>query len=349
MTSAIAPIYRDRKSRLEIDSCVPQSAAMRGGKIELHALSRGYYPGVLLKNGQLPGIASIGFWNGTGKQDWGLEAHRNEGVEICFLETGSMVFSVETKNFELRPGDFTITRPWQLHKLGSPNIGPGKLHWLILDVGVRRPNQEWRLPSWLALTRMDKAELTRKLRQTESPVWRSSPEIAEAFRQISQGVIRWGNPQAESHILIGLNQLFLEILVALTQQQKDHNPELASRRRTVELFLKDLASNPNSVRQAWTLPKMSAHCGLGVTAFSKYCRELVNISGVEYLNQCRLEHASSILLKNPERSITEIAFDVGFNSSQYFATHFRRKFKIPPTIFKTKMLSTSGEIKAAGT
>lgn len=309
---------------------------MRGGKIELHALSRGYYPGVLLKKGQLPGIASIGFWNGTGKQDWGLEAHRNEGVEICFLETGSMVFSVETKDFELRPGDFTVTRPWQLHKLGSPNIGPGKLHWLILDVGVRRPNQEWRLPSWLTLTRQDKAELVRKFRQNENPVWRSSPEITEAFRQISRGVIRWGQPQMESTLLNAMNHLFLGMLTALTQQQKDHHPELVSRRRTVELFLKDLADNQSSSREAWTLPKMARHCGLGITAFSKYCRQLVNISGVDYLNQCRLEHASSLLLKHPERSITEIAFDVGFNSSQYFATHFRRKFKTRPTEFKAQ-------------
>ena len=35
--------------------------------------------------------------------------------------TGSMSFSVESKNYELRPGNFTTTRPWQLHKLGVFN------------------------------------------------------------------------------------------------------------------------------------------------------------------------------------------------------------------------------------
>lgn len=84
-----------------------------------------------------PGITSIGYFSGAGAQNWGAESQRNEGLEITFLETGSMAFSVESKNYELRPGHFTITRPWQLHKLGAPNISPGKLHWLILDVGVR--------------------------------------------------------------------------------------------------------------------------------------------------------------------------------------------------------------------
>jgi AraC family L-rhamnose operon regulatory protein RhaS len=126
MAASIAPIYRGRKSSFEIDTCAPQSAAVSGGKIRLHALSRGYYPGTLLRPDQLPGLTSIGFWNGTGPQDWGLEAHRNEGVEICYLETGAMAFSVEAKNFELRSGHFTLTRPWQLHKLGA-QYRPGQI------------------------------------------------------------------------------------------------------------------------------------------------------------------------------------------------------------------------------
>ena len=102
-----------------------------------------------------------------------------------------MAFSVETNNFELRSGHFTITRPWQLHKLGAPNIGLEKLHWLILDVGVRRPNQDWRWPRWLTLTDADKAELTRKLRHNENPVWNASPEIVAAFRGLSECVLHW--------------------------------------------------------------------------------------------------------------------------------------------------------------
>ena len=307
---------------------------MRDGKVELHALTKGHYPGVLLQPNQLPGITSIGFWNGSGTQDWGLEAHRNEGIEITFLETGAMAFSVEAKEFELRSGHFTITRPWQLHKLGAPNIGPGKLHWLILDVGVRRPFQKWRWPRWLTLTLDDKAELTRKLRHNENPVWDSSPEIAAAFRGLSDGVVKWNEPHIESRMLTLLNQLLLGILTALTQQQKHQNPELTSRRRTVELFLRDFKENPASTREPWTLPTMAEHCGMGITAFSKYCRELVNNGPIEHLNQCRLDHAATQLRENPAQSVTEIAFENGFNSSQYFATLFRQRFHQTPHAYR---------------
>jgi len=324
-------IYHAPRGRYEIDTCKPQLRAMKEGKIRLHALTKGHYPGVKLSSDMIPGLNSIGFWDGIGAQDWGLDEHRNEGVEISLLETGKMGFAVDKGHYDLVPGSLTITRPWQLHKLGNPHIGPGRLHWLIIDVQVRRPNQEWRWPDWLMLTRRDLAELTRKLRFSEMPVWKSTPEIAQTFDKISQCILEWNQPHAVSRMVVKLNQLLICILDALTAQQTAENPELTSRRRTVELFLRDLAHNPVSIQEPWTLDLMAKQCGMGVTALSKYARELVNVGAMEYLNQCRLDHAARQLSEQPEASVTDVAFGNGFNSSQYFATCFRRRFKTSPT------------------
>jgi AraC family L-rhamnose operon regulatory protein RhaS len=220
------------------------------------------------------------------------------------------------------------------------------LHWLILDVEVRRPNQDWRWPGWLMLTPQDLAELTRKLRHNEMPVWKSTPEIAQTFQKISHYILDWRQPHAVSRMIINLNQLLMGILSALTAQQTGENPELTSRRRTVELFLKDLAENPVSLQELWTLDLMAKQCGMGVTAFSKYARELVNTGPMEFLNQCRLQHAARQLSEKPELSVTDVAFGNGFNSSQYFATRFRRRFKMSPRQFALNH-ATPGTAKAA--
>jgi AraC family L-rhamnose operon regulatory protein RhaS len=312
------------------------------GKIKLYALTKGHYPGTKLSADILPGLNSIGFWNAAGPQEWGLDEHRNEGVEIVFLETGKMAFTVDQRRFDLGPGSLTITRPWQPHKLGDPNIEPGRLHWLILDVGVRRPNQEWRWPDWLVLTRQDFAELTRKLRHAETPVWKSTPQIAQTFQSISQCILNWNQPRSVSRMMVNLNQLLIGILDAFTSKQLDENqPDLTPRRRTVELFLKDLADNPVSSGELWTLSQMAKQCGMGVTTFSKYARDLVNVGAMEYLNQCRLDHAARQLRECPEASVTEIAFRNGFNSSQYFATRFRRRFKLSPSQFVLNQASAN--------
>ena len=330
------PTYRTHHVRYEIDRCEPQNRAIETGKINFHALTKGHYPGTPVPVNILAGLNSIGFWNAGGAQDWGLDAHRNEGIEIMFLETGTMAFVADQKKFNLRAGHFTITRPWQLHKLGAPNIGPGRLHWLILDVGVRRPHQNWHWPAWLVLAPDDLAELTRKLRHNENPVWTATPAITRSFRELARTVETWGRPRAVSRLTTCLNQLFLGLLDALAEQQTQETPDLTARQRTVELFLREVEHNPADSSEPWTCDRMAGHCGMGVTAFSKYCRELVNAGPIEFLNRCRLDRAARQLRENTGRSITEIALACGFNSSQYFATRFRRRFKMSPRQFVSK-------------
>ena len=331
-----SPIYQHGVERFEIDDCGPQFKALREGKIELHALSKGHYPGKRMNSNVLPGLTNIGFWNCRGAQDWGLDSHRNEGLEIVFLETGGMGFEVDGKIHALQSGNLTITRPWQLHKLGDPNIGRGRLYWLILDVGVRRPNQEWTWPSWVVLAQRDVAELTRKLRRGEQSVWVANSRMRQVFHDLAECVLHWNEPRVGSRLVVAVNRLLVELLDVLAEQQLEESPELVSRRRTVELFMKDLLENPSSCAELWTLEEMANQCGMGITAMAKYCKELVNTGPVAYLNQCRLEHAARELLSSPNISITEIAMRVGFNSSQYFATSFRKRYRMAPGEYRTQ-------------
>jgi AraC family L-rhamnose operon regulatory protein RhaS len=330
---ATRPTYRMGHKRYGIDTCEPQKEAVREGKIEFHALTKGHYPGTLMPRDILPGLNSIGFWDANTSQDWGLNAHRNEGIKIVFFETGTCDLVLGQKTFNLQAGNFIVTRPWVLHKFGAPNIGRGRLHWMILDVGVRRPHQDWNWPKWIVMTRKDLADLNERWQRIKNPVWTSTPAIAQSFRELARCITAWGKPHAVSRMAVHLNLLLIGVLDALTEQQTHENGQLTSRKQAVEKFFRELKDGGIDLGELWTLDRMASHCNLGVTAFSKYARELVNIGPVEYLNQCRLERAAQQLCAGPEHSITDIAFANGFNSSQYFATRFRRRFKMSPRRF----------------
>jgi len=242
-----------------------------------------------------------------------------------------MDYSVDEKKFKLRAGQFTITRPWQLHRLGAPNIGPGRLHWLILDVGVRRPHQPWRWPKWAVLAPEDLTELTSRLRHSDNPVWCATPAIAQIFRELSRNITNWEKPHSVSRLSANLNQLLVGILDALASQPTHENKGLISRRETTQIFLDDLESGRLDPGDNWTLGKMAAHCDMGITAFSQHCRALVNTGPVAFLNNCRLDKAARLLCSLQQFTVTEVALACGFNSSQYFATHFKRKFKKTPS------------------
>ena len=328
---ATRPTYRMGHKSYGIDSCEPQKEAVRKGKIEFHALTKGHYPGTLVPRKVLPGLNSIGFWDANTSQDWGLDAHRNEGIKIVFFETGTCDLVMGQKTYNLHAGNFIITRPWVLHKFGAPNIGRGRLHWMILDVGVRRPHQDWAWPKWIVMTREDLADLTERWSGIKNPVWTSTPSIAQSFRELARCITAWGQPHTVSRMAVHLNLLLIGVLDALTEQQTHENEPLTSRKHTVEMFFRDLKDGGIELGDEWTLDRMASHCNMGVTAFSKYCRELVNIGPIEYLNQCRLERAAEQLRSGPDISITDAAFANGFNSSQYFATRFRRRFNMTPS------------------
>lgn len=328
------PLFGKAARPPAVDAHEPLLASIRAGKIEFHGLGRRHYPGDRLAAGELPGLLSLGYWDARGEQDWGMALHRNEGLEVCLLETGALRFTVEGRSYPLESGDLTITRPWQAHRQGDPRIAAGRLHWATISVGAQRPDQGWRWPGWLLLAPQDRAELTRRLRQTSAPVWRASSEIRQCFQRLGAAVAAERGDRRLSRVTVGLNELMLGLLDLLRSENRAEQPRLASPEHSVELFLGDLRRNPASLAQEWTLAGMAAACGMGTTRFSLFCRRLTNESPLRFLNRARLESAARLLRAEPDRSVTDIAFACGFASSQYFANQFRRRFRSTPSDFR---------------
>ena len=329
-----APIYRSDGGTFQADACLPLVTATAKGQVQMQALVHGHYPGTRLPPAALPGLKTVGYWDAAADQDWGLPWHRNEGVEVTFLESGSLPFAVDHHSYELKAGDLTITRPWQRHRVGNPNVGPGRLHWLIVDVGVRRPNQDWRWPPWLLLSPPDACELTDVLRHTEQSVWRATPEIRRCFESVARNI------SSISAAAIRINELYLLLLNLLRDKKPHLDRTLSTASRTVHLFLCDVKQNPEL---EWTVEQMAASCGLGVTQFIRHVKLLTNITPMHYLTRCRLEHAAHLLKQHPEDHITDIALCCGFASSQYFATVFRQHYGQTPREWRQKLIENRAE------
>jgi len=317
-------IFREKQHTYRADTCEPVKSAAARGQLIQTALCRPPYPGRPLARGDLPGVATIGFWDASRDQDWRLDWHRNEGIELTFLETGSLVFSVGGRDYTLKPDDLTVTRPWQPHRVGEPHVTASRLHFLILDVGVRQPHQAWKWPSWLVLTRRDRDELTRCLRQSEQPVWHANGEIRRCFGRIARAVEvdRQGNQI--SRLATYLNELFVLLVDLFRHHEVELNASLSATTRTVELFLDDLRGNVENLALPWTVKSMAAQCSLGVTRFIHQCKQVTNMTPLQFLNHYRVEAAARLLTEKPQLSITEVAMKCGFSSSQYFAAVFRR-------------------------
>ena len=323
--------YFDNLTVFHADTCKPLSAATEAGEIEMRALARGSYPGKRLPQGEMRELRTVGFWDASRDQSFALDWHRNEGIEFAFLSRGRVGFGVDDARYDLAAGNLTITRPWQVHRLGFPVVPASRMHWIILDVGVRRPNQEWRWPKWLLLSRAEIAELTTLLQSNEQPVWNANATLRDAFEALATLVQQGDDPTMMSRLKLQVNTTLLEVLALLRERPMHLDTYLSSSRRTVSLFLEHLA---DSVAGPWTLEAMAEACGLGRTTFSNYCTEITNMSPMDYLNRMRIKRARDMLSSEPERSITDIAASCGFDTSQYFATRFRLEVGQSPREFR---------------
>jgi len=226
----------------------------------------------------------------------------------------------------------TITRPWQPHQVGSPLISASRMHWLILDVGVRRPNDLWNWPDWINFAPQDLQQLTQLLSHNEQVVWKGNKHIEKCFEQIAEYIQNSDAPESiQTRLQLYINELFLEVFEMLQTQNIKLNAKLSSTRRSVEMFLAGLNEH---IDYPWTLETMAQHCNLGRSRFAHYCKQITNMTAAEHLNHCRTEKAKRLLIENQEMNILDIAMSCGFESSQYFATVFKKKTGLTPSQYR---------------
>lgn len=301
------------------DTCAPLRKAAADGRVKLWAYGRDSYPGKPLAPGVLPHLQSVGLWNASTDQNWGLDYHRNEGIEFSQLLGGRVPYTCEQDDYDLTTGSLAITRPWQPHRIGRPNIPASNLCWFIVDVGVRRPNQEWKWPAWLPLHAGERDRLTHLLRQTSAPVWRSNTSITQAVNRIARA-LRGELSQPLTRIALSISEILVELTDLIERENPTLDPYLTSTERTVELFLTNLRER---LHEPWTLDRMARECGLGKTRLVHHCRQATNVTPLEYLTNLRLTQATH-LLTHTDAKISDIAQQCGFQSSQYFATVYRQ-------------------------
>jgi AraC-like DNA-binding protein len=124
-------------------------------------------------------------------------------------------------------------------------------------------------------------------------------------------------PPAQYHASISLLSIFADQLSLLgnqlVTQQRLAEPPIITRAKK---FIEDNYQNDIS------LGDVAKACNMSLFYFCKRFRRETGVNFNRYVSNVRIDKAKNLLL-NPELTISEIAYDVGFQS----LTHFNRMFK----------------------
>jgi AraC-like DNA-binding protein len=180
----------------------------------------------------------------------------------------------------------------------------------------------------------------------ESDKKRAAAQLAKCGEKFS-GTLRkaWEMtpiiPKDKYSATVRLLAFFADQLSALVNQivLEQHNAEPPLVRKAREY----IAQHKN---EPLTLSAVAQASGASVFHFCKVFKKTTGLKFTDYVARVRLEDAKAQLL-NPSRRISEVAYDVGFQSLTQFNRMFKRIFGESPTEFRTHLGGGKRTSKAA--
>jgi AraC-like DNA-binding protein/ligand-binding sensor protein len=148
-------------------------------------------------------------------------------------------------------------------------------------------------------------------------------------------------PQEKYGAIVRLLTFFAQQLSALVNQivleKQNSEPPLVRKARE---YIAQHQMEPLS------LATVAQASGASVFHFCKIFKKTTGLTFTDYVGRVRLEDAKTQLL-NPSRRISEIAYDVGFQSLTQFNRMFKRVFGQSPTEFRAHLGTKKRRAKAA--
>ena len=252
----------------------------------------------------------------------GLEAHAHaDAIEICYLARGCQTYRLQGREYRLVGGDVFVAPPGVPHDTADGPEDCGVLYWLILRVPRGRE-------SLLRLGAKDSAVICDRLLRLPSLQFVARPALKQILDRLFELYDAPGDALKPLEIRHELLRCVFEVLhCAYHAQRRHHSPDIAT-------VLEHIQSNPE---EEFSLSSLAEEAGLSLSRFKVKFKSEVGMAPREFILRIKIEEAKKALLDG-QSSVTDTAMQLGFSSSQYFATVFKRFTQQSPKQYREASL-----------
>ncbi|RLD86012.1 MAG: hypothetical protein DRJ07_01785 [Bacteroidetes bacterium] len=246
-----------------------------------------------------------------------LEMHQHKDMlEICFLETGSQYYVVGNESYFLKGGDVLITPPNTIHGTSGFPEEKGSLFWMIIHV----PKETFRI---LNLTPKESELLVNKLLNLDRIHFKGGSEMKKMLR----AVFKLYNKKNDLLTKIEMTNHILNFLLSVIHcSEKKENKSIST---DMEFCCKFIESN---IFQNIYINNLAKKVNLSESRFKHKFKEEIGMPPNEYIIKLKIKKAKELMLRT-DISITNLAYDLGFSTSSYFSTVFKKYQGISPTTY----------------
>ena len=272
----------------------------------------------------LPELSILGHWQlhqalpGELRSD----AHRKE-FEIHLVQEGCMEVWVDdpSRKLSVTGGCAMLTQPGQVHGGLREVLHPGRWFWLRFTLPRNgRIN---------GLTPELSAPLLQALHETEPVMFAYSPALEHCFERLI-GEHRHPSPEAPLMARLILNELL--VWIARDRRRANLRPD-----NLVKGFSPDILSAIELIRANLTssiaVEVLADQVNMGESNFRRRFARETGYSPRDYIMHLKMDKAME-MLSSSDRSVTDIAMDLGFATSAHFASVFRRRTGLTPSDYR---------------
>jgi len=264
-----------------------------------------------LKEFGFPEVPLVGVFSAVAATP-GLVDHIHGGLmEICYLKSGKMIFQVGGKDYVMHGNEIFVTWPDEVHSSGNHPQGRGVLYWMQVRLPAREAGKS---KSFLGLDRPCAGPLIRRLDRLPHRHFNGRRELATVFNRIVRTI---HDPNNEMKSTVLANTIVQWLLMVNECSNRAIHRVISNEVQAVLRHIDRHLTEPIA------LDNLAGIAGLSTSRMKARFREELGMPPHEYILRCRIDRAVK-LLAGGQGSVTKVAYDLGFSSSQYFATVFKR-------------------------
>lgn len=254
-------------------------------------------------------------------------ATRNE-LRVGLITEGKFDWNIAGQDYTLFPGDTALTCPWQEFGSTKGILDFGVLTWIGIRPEVFDGQGRLRLGEWSGIPESEQGVMGKILTMNKNPIltrFNSAPVI---LQNLEHEIL-----QQEMGYRTRVNHLLDELFITLVRHlSKAEN----FRRDFPQIFHKLEQTLRENLAHPWTVEEMAGLVGLGTTAFTEKVKVFTGFSPLHYLINLRIAEAIK-LLRHSKHSLTRIALETGFYSSQHFSSTFKKLTGYTPRAYRKQL------------
>jgi AraC-like DNA-binding protein len=247
-----------------------------------------------------------------------IPLHHHFGIfEVHYRERGGQQWRLGNRTYHMDGGDLFITLPDEEHSSGGHPVEPGVMYWF----GVKLPPNR---RGMLGLTAKESRLIIDRLLNIPCRVFRATSRVKPLLTE----VLRLHYSPGTFLRTVCLRQSLIQLLLEVIKAAESHGiPHVSDRIIGITRMIQE---DPG---RHYHLRDLARQAHLSLSRFKGRFKAEVGLSPWLFILETRIEAAKNRLTLGGE-PIAEIARQLGFATSQHFATVFKRITGVTPLAYR---------------